>query len=440
MTLTEAAFWTKRFGVIAGGAFVVFTAIVLLLTLRGDPPLPPQYLTANYACTENREEFLEHRLKIPSLELAEDSEMVFQIDTDTGKIDALPEIINVYRFDNPIQSVTAQADAKVLANKLGFDPEAIIRRETESYAWVDRETARTLEVDAKNLNFTLRTDASKIREISEKNILPSEQEAKTSAVSALRSLGLYWEDYSKGNHKTTLIKVNPDGSFSKALALADADLIRVDFVRSKSMITIPSNIVGANSMVNALTRKFPEPPVVETPIVNDERIEVYTFNTLVSFPQTQKSNISVYIGAEETRSSRGSFENVYQIDYTYWPIQVESCGTYELITPQTAIEKVQSGEGSLVYLFEVDGDDVVEYTPKRVKKFLVFDVFIVYYESRGELEFLQPVYVVSGEAIFENDIKGLFDFFYPAINYEVVQDKIVLPEPEVVEENDLKIF
>jgi hypothetical protein len=193
-------------------------------------------------------------------------------------------------------------------------------------------------------------------------------------------------------------------------------------------------------MVNALTRKFPEPPVVETPIVNDERIEVYTFNTLVSFPQTQKSNISVYIGAEETRSSRGSFENVYQIDYTYWPIQVESCGTYELITPQTAIEKVQSGEGSLVYLFEVDGDDVVEYTPKRVKKFLVFDVFIVYYESRGELEFLQPVYVVSGEAIFENDIKGLFDFFYPAINYEVVQDKIVLPEPEVVEENDLKIF
>ena len=201
------------------------------------------------------------------------------------------------------------------------------------------------------------------------------------------------------------------------------------------MVTIPSNIVGANSMIQTFNRKFAEPPIVETPIINDERIEVYTFNTLVSFPQTQKSNISVYVGAEDKDQNSSSTKGVYQIDYTYWPIQVESCGTYELISPQVAIEKVQSGEGSLVYLFEVDGDDVVEYTPKRVKKFLVFDVFIVYYEDREELDFLQPVYLISGEAIFENDTKGLFDFFYPAINYEIVQDEIVLPEPEVVEES-----
>jgi len=247
MTLTEAAFWTKRFGVIALGAFVVFTAIVLILTLRGEAPMPPQYLTANYACTQNRKEFLEHKLEIPSLELAEGSEMVFQIDTDTGKIDALPEIINVYRFSNPVQSVTSQADAKVLANKLDLDPGAIIRRGTESYAWVDKENGKTLEVQAKNLNFIFRTDASIIREVSRENILPSEQEARSQAANTLRSLGLYWEDYSKGNHETTLIKVNPDGSFSKAYAPAEADLIRVDFTRSKSMITIPSNIVGANT-------------------------------------------------------------------------------------------------------------------------------------------------------------------------------------------------
>ncbi len=435
MTLTEAAFWTKRFGVIALGAFVVFTVIVLLLTLRREGVMPPQYLTANYACTETKDEFLPHRLEIPTLDLAEGSEMVFQIDTDTGKIDSLPEIINVYRFNNPVQSLSSQADAKVLANKLDFDPDAVIRRGTESYVWVDRETGRTLEVLAKNLNFTLRTEASRVREISREGILPSEQEARSQAANALRSLGLYSEDYSKGNHRTTYIRVNPDGSFSKASAAAEADLIRIDFVRSKSMITIPSNIVGANSMVQTLNRKFPEPPVVETPIVNDQRIEIYTFNTLVSFPQTQRSNISVYIGAEDKSQRSTTLKGVYQIEYIYWPIQVEACGTYELLSPQVAIEKVQSGEGSLVYLFEVDGDDVIEYTPKRVKKFLVFDVFVVYYEDRGELEFLQPVYVVSGEAIFDNDTKGLFDFFYPAINYEIVQDEVILPEPEIVEES-----
>jgi hypothetical protein len=437
MTLTEAAFWTKRLGVIGLGAFVVFTIIVLLTTLGGNEPIPLKYLQADYACTETREEFLKHKLEIPSLDLAQDSEMVFQIDTDTGKIDALPEIINVYRFSNPTQSVTAQADAKVLANKLEFNPDAIIRRGTESYVWTDNTNERTLEVEAKNQNFTLKTDAQKTREIAREGVLPSEQEARSQAVNSLRTLGLYYEDYSKGNHRTTLIRVNPDGSFSKASAPANADLIRVDFVRNKSMITIPSNIVGANSMIQNLSRKFPEPPTVETPIINGERLDIYTFNTIVSFPQTQKSNISVYVGAPNRAIKNSSIRSIYQIDYTYWPIQVEACGTYELLSPQVAIERVQSGEGSLVYLYDVNGDDVVEYIPRRVKKFHVFDVFLVYYEERGELEYLQPVYVVSGEAIFENDTKGLFDFFYPAINYEIVQDKIHLPEPEIVEEKPL---
>ncbi len=434
MTLTEAAFWTKRFGVILLGAFVVFTVIVLILTLQKDAPMPPQYLTANYACTNTREEFLEHKLEIPSLQLAEGSERVFQIDTDTGKIDYLPEIVNVYKFQNPVQSVSSQADAKVLANKMGFDPEKVIRRGIESYVWVDNETSKTLEIQSKSLNFTLRTDPSRIRETSRDNILPSEQEAKSIATSAVRALGLYYEDYSKGNHKTTLIKINPDGSFSKTSASADADLIRVDFVRNKSMITIPSNIVGANTMVQSLSRKLPEPPVIETPVINDERLEVYTFNTVVSFPQTQKSNISVYIGAPDKSVRENTIKSVYQIEYTYWPIQVEACGTYELLSPQVAIERIQSGEGSLVYLYEYD--DVAEYTPKRVKRFDIFDVFMVYYEDREEMEYLQPVYLVSGDAIFENDTKGHFDFFYPAINYDIVQNKIELPKPEVTGKSD----
>jgi hypothetical protein len=432
MTLTEAAFWTKRFGVIALGAFFIFTLIVLILTLQEGEITIPKYQTANYACTQTKDEFLEHKLEIPSLQLAPGSEMVFQIDTDTGKIeDSLPDIINVYRFNNPTQSVTAQADAKVIAQKLGFNPDAIIRRSAESYVWVNNELDTTLEVEAKNLNFKFRTDASRIREAAEKGSLPSEQEAKNYAAGILRTLGAYSEDYSRGDHRTTYIKVNPDGSFRKASAPADADLIRVDFVRSKSMITIESNIVGAEKVVQTLSRKIEEPPIIETPMVNDERIEVYTFNTLVSFPQTQRSNITVYVGAANGDIQDSTMKYIYRIDYTYWPIEVEACGTYELISPQLAIEKIQNGQGSLVYLFETNGDDVVEYAPKKVKKFHIFDVFIVYYEDRTELKYLQPVYVVSGEAIFDNDTKGLFDFFYPAINYDIVQNKIELPQPEI---------
>jgi hypothetical protein len=52
MTLTEAAFWTKRFGVIALGAFVIFVVVIILTTLgdREDDYFL-QYLTPNFACT-----------------------------------------------------------------------------------------------------------------------------------------------------------------------------------------------------------------------------------------------------------------------------------------------------------------------------------------------------------------------------------------------------
>ncbi len=438
MTLTEAAFWTKRFGVIALGAFAIFLIVILLLTLRQEDAMPPEYLTANYACTEKREDFLSEKLEIPSLNLADGSEMVFEINTDTGKIESIPQIVNVYRFNNPTQSLSAQADAKILSKKLGFDPDSIIRRGTQSYVWVDRDTGRTLEIQAKNLNLSLKTDPAVIREALNTGNLPSEQEAKTRAANALRTLGIYTDDYSSGNHQTTYIDINPDGSFSKAASASEAELIRVDFVRKKSMITISSNIVGAETMVQTLSKKLPEAPAVESRIINDEKISISTFNTLVSFPQTQRSNISVYVGAlYKGTKLNSSISTIYQIDYTYWPIEVDACGTYELISPQTAIEKIQSGEGSLAYLYEKGGDDVVEYTPQRVKKFLILDVNLVYYESWNESNYLQPVYVVSGEAILSNDTKALFDYYYPAINYSIVQDKIELPEPEIVESNSL---
>ncbi len=436
MTLTEAAFWTKRFGVIALGAGIIFVVVILILTIQPKNDMPAEYLTANYACTEKREEFLESKLDIPSLALADGSEMVFEILTDTGKIDSLPQIINVYEFEIPTQSLSAQANAKILAKKMAFDPEAIIRKGTQSYVFVDKENKRTLEIQAKNMNFTLKTEPAHIKEISDKGTLPSEQDAKLTATSMLRSLGLYSDDYSLGNHQITYININPDGSYSKASSASEAELIKIDFVRKKSMITIASNIVGADDMVQTLTTRLGMEPTLSNTIVNDERLDVYTYDTIVSYPETQRHNISVYVGVEDTenKTTGNVMNSVYQIEYVYWPVQVEACGTYELLSPQKAIEEVQAGKGKIVYLFEKNGDDVVQYTPRKVKKFIVTkDIFITYYESKDELPYLQPVYVISGDVIFDNDIKGSFDIYYPAINYDIVQDKIELPAPQVVE-------
>ena len=424
MTLTEAAFWTKRFGVIVLGVIVIFFIIVIILTSANSQAMLPQYLSANYACTDKKESFLSNKLSLKSLSLASGSGMYFELQTDSGKIDALPSIINVYKFDNPEQSLTSQADAKILATKLGFKADSIVRNGTVSYSWSDSN--RNLIIQAKNQNFTMKTSSTYIRKIAASGTMPTEQEAKSLATNFLRSAGLLSDDYSNGTPTTTLINVNPDGSFSMASSLSEAELIRVDYHRDKSMITIPSNVVGASTMVSTFKKTLGE-PTTESTVINDSKINIYTFNTPVTFLDTNKSNISVYVGIASDKNNK-TLSSIYQIDYTYWPIEESACGTYELISPNTAIEKIQSGEGSLVYLNDTNGDDVVDYTPRSVKKFTILYVNLTYLETDSEQTYLQPVYVVSGEAIFSNDTKGEFDFYYPAIDYGNVQDKVTQKE------------
>lgn len=436
MTLTEAAFWTKRFGVIVAAVIVIFGIVVIILVSSNSSAVLPQYISPNYACTEKKEEFLTSKLDIPTLDLASGSGMYFELQTDSGLIDALPEIINVYKFENPTQSLSSQADAKALATKLGFSSEKISRNGTESYSWSD--TNRSLTIYAKNLNFKMTTNTSYIKQVTQNGSMPTEQEAKSIASNFLRNIGFSADDYSNGTPTTTLISINPDGSYSQADSLSEAELVRVDFNREKSMVTIPSNVVGAEAMVSDYKKRLGEPNT-ESMVINDEKINIYTFNTAVTFLSPTKSNISVYVGVQADKSEK-YISSIYQIDYSYWPIAESACGTYDLISPSAAIERVQAGEASLVSLIDINGDTVTEYTPRSVKKFTIMYVNLTYFESTQEQAYLQPVYVISGEVIFSNDTKGEFDFYYPAIDYDNVQNKVVQEEPEVVETDSTNLL
>jgi hypothetical protein len=131
------------------------------------------------------------------------------------------------------------------------------------------------------------------------------------------------------------------------------------------------------------------------------------------------SNISVYVGPNDPNSS--DLKDIYQIDFTYWPLEAESCGTYELVSPTYALEKVQSGEGSLVYLNDRDGDEIEDYQPRSVSKYTIYEITIAYYEPATQPE------------EFQNGERGEFYIYYPAINYDIVQDKIELPEAPIDE-------
>lgn len=437
MTLTEAAFWTKRVGVILGALVLIFVIVVIFLSNTSNE-LPPEYLTANYACTETKEDFLEHGLEIPSLQVNSDSENVFELQTDTGRVDSLSEleIINVHKYREREQRLDNQIRAKKIASTLGFDPEAIFRRGTTDYIWTNSSNSRSLNVDARTLNFTMVTDSKYIREVSREIPTPTENEAIALAKNAVRDLQILGSDYNyndAGNITTQLIDINPDGSYSEAPSLADAELVKVDFHKTKPMISIKENIQNSTAMTNALDRNLGQAKEEEM-IINNQRVKVYNYSTVVTYQNPNTSNVSIYVGPKDVNSS--TFEEIYRIDFTYWQLEQESCGTYELVSPTYALEKVQSGEGSLVYLNDKNGDVIVDYQPRSVNKYVIYEIALAYYESRTQPAFLQPIYVVSGESVFKNETRGEFHFFYPAINYDIVQDRIELPDAPVDEGSD----
>jgi hypothetical protein len=431
MTLTEAAFWTKRIGVIVGVLATLFIILVIVLS-SGQTNRPPEYIESTCACTETKEEFLEYKLEIPSLEVNTDSENVFELQTDTGKVDSLSslEIINVHKYKEKEQQLDNQLRAKEIASALGFDPESIHRIGTTGYVWSNSSNSRNLQINAKTLNFQMNTNnpAEYIREIKKENTLPTESEAIALAKNAMRSLGILGSDYNyndSGNITTYLVDINPDGTYSEAPSLAEAELIRVDLNKTKPMITIKDSISNSQAIINDLNRSLDDPETDEI-IVNDQRITVYNYSTVVTYPNPSKSNVSIYVGPKDENSV--TMQNIYQIDFTYWPIEVESCGTYELVSPAYALDKVQDGEGSLVYLNDKNGDEIEEYQPRSVQKYIIYDIAIAYYEPRTQPTFLQPIYVITGETVFKDSSRGEFHIFYPAINYDIVHDKIDLQE------------
>ena len=309
--------------------------------------------------------------------------------------------------------------------------------------WRDPVNKRRLTVYKRNMNFKLETDVEQIRTASNLygGSLPDEMTAKTRARNILNSLGVLddtMQNTTEDSIGITFIRIDSDGTYRKAASLSQADLIRVNFRREKSMITIGSNLVGAEEMVKEMSKTVGKEPAKTTTTINDEKVEIYTFDTLITLPRIQDTNISVYIGPENTESNlQSNLKSLYQIDFTYWPIYPDSCGTYPLITTQAALDKVMGGEGKLVYLYERDGDFVSEYMQKNVKKFTITEnVRIVYYETPEEQEYLIPVYLFSGEAEFADGIMGEFDIYYPAIDYDNIQDKrISAPPPEIEEKS-----
>jgi hypothetical protein len=404
MTLTEAGYWTKKGGII----FLLFAGFVIVVwqvsaLLNPEPKIPKKYIIANKQCSED---------ELPPITLPKKSLKVnwdnVELETETGDYPDLPRIVNVYEYDYKGGTLGAREISQDIANTFGFDPEGIRKKSNNEFIFLDRDNDKNLIVESTNQNVYFEQDVN----ISEGLELESEEEVKDINGKVYTSNDLDIKDY---DLDLTLIRylVETNDGFNETGARVGSDVARADLFRMRQLIAVEEKYIDSKELGDYLRKVLPESP--QQKIENDEgkKIKVRTYSVHVVPQKPYESNVFSIFKGKQVNQPNG--EDLIQINYTNWPIGDTPCGTYELIGEEQAIENMKTGNAYMAYI-NTKGANTLTPPPGdlEVNSLRVFDISISYLDTIEVQEFLQPVYVIEGEA---NTNKGIAEFiiYVPAV-------------------------
>lgn len=276
----------------------------------------------------------------------ERSNVSYRLETVSGGTPDLGPQSKVYFMPAFRANVLGLELAKNLAGKLGFIAPATPKDE-QVYTWTrEGPLPGTLTINLVTGHFFLDTAWYRDSEITSSRA-PSEQDAIQTAQAYLRNAGLLTDDLLKGKTRIEFLQAGA-GAFSPAISQSEANFTRVHLFRGD---------------VNNLS---------------------------VVTPQENQALVQVIVSGGRTGDKR-----VIAVTYKYSPIELDATATYPLRGVQLAWQQFQSGSGVIAKL--VQGARAV----------VVRDIKLAYYDSDAPQEFLQPVYVFSGDDGFVGYVSAI---------------------------------
>jgi len=370
---------------------LIFIVIILLgnfiinLFKKPEPPYNPfpQYAKEEFGDLPN--------IELSSLEISDKTNPEYKIETTDGQIPNLPSIVYVYKVKTPRQSLTAEDDAKSIAESLNFreDPNPISETELE---WIQGE--RVLTINKLYKTVSIKTAYPRLESEERSNdIEPHEHVYINAASSFLNQAGLFPSQYDQANLSSLIyLKLNSNFELVQAKSAQDANFVRVDFFRNFESVgvTIP-------------------------PGASDEEKEQYESYRVFSqgvLENPYEGAVSIILGSSSNKNQ------IYELSYTDW--ELENRSTYYLQGENNAWEQVIQGNGYLRSLMEINSNPFSIYSPREVKSFLLTDVDVVYLIPKSYQKYILPVYRFSGIAISPDDDEADLEFniYYPAIKQE----------------------
>lgn len=404
MTLSDAVFWSK---VVA--RLLLFSAILLVGGYYGyqywvsiSTPQSVIFQPDN-ACG------LLPNLEIEQLPGVDVSGAQIKVESISSALPDVPFIAYVYRIDSKGETFATQNRALEIAEAFRFKPDSYTKPSPDKYQWRDEYLLRTLTIDAASLNFTLQKDQTTIPGIPNNN-LPSKIRAVEVAKTMLTAGKVLTDDLSNAEAFVYPV-IYKNGVPSEVSAIENAQLVRVDLQKKTKVLYFDRRILKTGFTTPS---RIDFVQYLKTPPQGNESeyYREYTAPRVGKTPYT--SNVQVYI-----HNQNGGIENgAFYIYYQNWNTEEFPCGTYRIIPPSEAVKKIGEGKGKIVLLTEKGGDTLLPHSVQKVTEIEIFKIQLAYYETPEQQNFLQPIYVATGQVKFSDTTLGEIGIYIEAIDQQ----------------------
>lgn len=346
-TLTQTAIMTRKVirYILYFMIFLIVGKVVLDVTLgiyrKIFPPPPPP---ATIAFGKLPKLPFEQNQNIPELNLS--------VETPDGKLPKFPTQMKVYFMPKPSQTQLNLDETRKRVAALGFSPDGVQDPTRETfYSFPNKNALSTLETNIASGAFSISYDLA-----SEPSVLDRVPPAPEVAVSQVRSFissaGLLPDDLT-GPSKHEFLRAE-GGRFVTALALSDADVVKVNLFR-KDFEKYPSVTLNPN-----------------------------------------EGNVWFMVGGERDRAKQ-----MIAGEFHYFAVDETKFATYPTKTSEVALAELMDKKGFVTLLGANDSGNIV-----------IRRVYLAYFDPPTPSDFFQPIIVFEGDNGFVAYVPAVAPDYY----------------------------
>ena len=305
------------------------------------------------------------------------------LNTKTGGLPSgFPNKMTVYKFIPPAFSYSAGKQARLDAEKLGFNDSMIVGDiQGDIYKWKNEKNASNLKITIYSKELELNSNIQDSPEFYSQGL--TTDEALNAVKNKLKQIGRFKDQlYIDGTSVVRLGKFDGDRMTSVDTYL-EAQIARVDFFRSIGRGETKYKILNTDSKKGLLSAYY---------------VSLQKDSELLRIPKME----------------------AYQ-----WEINPQSNATYPIISASQAWDAVKNNKGTISNITSRFKTPFEEYASINVDKVLINDIYLAYLDTKVQQKYLLPMYVFEGNFTAPGGETGEITIYYPAIPAESTKQ----PEP-----------